>query len=233
MKAIILAGGRGKRLGALCRYRPKPMLLIGGRPFLEYLLAWLKSYGFRHIIICSGYLSGQIEEYFGPGEKIGLKIEYSVEKKPLGTGGALRQARSHIDGDFILLNGDSFVAADLKDMLAYHYSKGNKITMAVARVDNPKRYGRVAVDTDGQVVNFNEKSGEGEFINAGLYICRRDLLKKLPEEGKVSLERDVFFHLGKGWIGAYKTSGFFIDMGTVSDYRRLKSMSDRLFYLFE
>ena len=225
VKAVILAGGKGKRLGALSQHRPKPMRLIKGHPFLEYLLAWLKQYGFTDIIISSGYLSEHIEEYFGTGKKFGMKINYVVEKNPLGTAGALYNARRHINGDFILLNGDSFINAGLKDMVNYHYLKKNKITMAVTRANNIKRYGRVEIDNNGRITNFSEKSGKGKFINAGVYICSRDLFKKLLRRFPSSLEKDIFPYLGKAWIRAYKVNKFFMDIGTVKDYSRLKSMS--------
>jgi len=228
MKVVILAGGRGKRLGALSQHRPKPMLLINGHPFLEYLLAWLKQYNFTDIIICSGYLSSLVEEYFGSGKNFGIKINYIAEKKPLGTAGALYKARNYINGNFVLMNGDSFINVNLKDMLDYHCRKKNKITMAVTKVNNIKRYGRVEVDNKGRIINFSEKTGKGKFINAGVYICHRDLLKKLPRRFPSSLERDVFPYLAKDWIRAYKVHKFFIDIGTVSDYSRLKSMGSRL-----
>lgn len=228
MKVVILAGGRGKRLGVLSQYRPKPMFLIRGHPFLEYLLAWLKQYNFKDVIICSGYLSRLIEEYFGTGKNFGMRINYVVEKKVLGTAGAIYKASSYIDGDFVLLNGDSFINVNLRDMLGYHYRKKDKITMAVTKANNIKRYGRVEVDNNGRIINFSEKSGKGKFINAGLYICSRDILKKLPRRFPSSLERDVFPDLPKDWIRAYKAHKFFIDIGTVSDYCRLKSMSGRL-----
>lgn len=226
---MILAGGRGKRLGALSRHRPKPMLLIKGHPFLEYLLAWLRRYGLKDIIICSGYLSKLIEKYFGSGRDLGLKIKYVVEEKPLGTAGALRHARRYIDGDFVLLNGDTFIDINLKDMIAYHYKKNNKVTMAVTKMDNSKRYGKIQIDNYGRVISFNEKSKEGQLINAGLYICNSDLLKKLPQRGMASLERNVFPYLGKNWIGAYKTDSFFIDIGTVSDYCRFKAIAHKFY----
>jgi NDP-sugar pyrophosphorylase family protein len=100
--------------------------------------------------------------------------------------------------------------------------------MAIVKENRSSRYGRVAVDEKGRVVNFREKSGKEGFINAGLYICHRDLLKRLPARGAVSLERDVFPRLGKDWLGSYKTKGFFIDIGTVKDYSRLKSKAGRL-----
>lgn len=228
MKAVILAGGRGKRLGVLSRYRPKPMLFIKGRPFLEYILARLKRYNFTDVIICTGYLSESIERYFGNGKNFGMRINYSAEKKPLGTAGALRKISSSIDGDFILLNGDSFINVDLSDMLEFHYRKRSRVTMAVTRLNNTGRYGRVEIDDDGYIARFSEKSGNGNFINAGLYICNRNLLKKLPPGYPSSLEREVFPHLQRGWILAYKTSSFFIDIGTVRDYCRLKAMSGKL-----
>lgn len=234
MKALILAGGRGKRLGAISRYRAKPMLLIKGRPFLEHILAWLKRYGFRDVVICTGYLSKQIEEYFGSGKDFGLKINYSIEKKFLGTAGGLRNAKDYIKGDFIFLNADTFIDLDLKDMVDYHYQKKNKLTMAIARVSNLRRYGRVEVDNEGRIISFSEKSGQGNYkykklskveglINAGVYVSGIDLLKKIPSKSPASLERDVFPNLGRNWIGAYRTDSFFIDIGTVSDYHRLKS----------
>lgn len=226
-----MAGGRGKRLGVLSRYRPKPILLVKGHPFLEYLLSWLKQYGFTDIIICSGYLSKRIEEYFGEGKDFSLNIRYAVEKRPLGTAGAIQKIRNVINGDFILLNGDSFIDVNLKDMIDFHYKKKNKITMAVTKANNLKRFGRVEIDSNGYIVNFSEKSGKGEFINAGLYICCRDLLKKLPHTFPSSLEKDVFPRLSKAWLRAYKTNKFFIDIGTVSDYSRLKSMCEHLPHL--
>src|SRR3989344_1292210 len=138
MQVVILAGGLGIRLRPLTQSLPKPMVLIKGKPFLEYQLEMLKKNGFKDFILCTGYLGEKIEEYFGNGEKIGIHIKYSKENMPLGTGGALKNGQKLLEDEFILVYGDSFLYMDYQ-LLITDFNESKKLAMSVVFKNNGHR----------------------------------------------------------------------------------------------
>src|ERR1051325_4111345 len=118
MQTVILAGGRGTRLGAMTKEGPKPMIRIAGAPYLEYQLKLLVSQGFYDVVILTGYLGEQIEDYFKDGKDLGLSIRYSRERQPLGTGGALRAAKELLSDKFLVIYGDSYLPIDYREVLS-------------------------------------------------------------------------------------------------------------------
>ncbi len=232
MKAIILAGGEGTRLKKVISEMPKPMAPVSNRPFLEYLVLQLRQGGIGDIILSTCYRKEVVKSYFGRGEKWGVRITYSEEEKPLGTGGALRKAADLLGpgpGPVMVLNGDSFLEADLRELIEFHTSRDACATMGLAFMEDTSRYGRVETDTGGKVVRFAEKSsGAPGFINGGVYIFNKEILTSIPE-GKASLEIEVLPHLvGKGLYGM-EIKGFFRDIGIPDDYLDLKEKPQRLF----
>ena len=223
MKAIILAGGEGKRLRPVINDIPKPMAPIKGKPFLEYIILQLKSQNLKDIIISTGYKGSIIKNYFQDGGNWDLNIEYSEEDKPLGTGGALRKAGKLIDDDqFIVMNGDSYFDIEFKQLISFHEDKQAVTTIGLAYVETLERYGHVEVGNNGEITEFIEKgdSVSAGHVNGGIYILSSEFIKKIPF-GQVSLETEVFPNLiNKGLFGV-KFKSFFIDIGKPEEYERI------------
>lgn len=227
MKAIILAGGKGKRLREIIKDVPKPMAPVGGRPFLEFLILQLFRYNIKDIVLSVGYKAEAIKSYFDNGKKWGVNIIYSEEYEPLGTGGAVRKASELIEDDeFIVMNGDSFLDMDLGRFIACHREKKASATIGLAYVDDTGRYGRVETGKTGKITGFTEKGIKGPgYINGGVYLFSRKVMNNAPD-GNVSLEEDVFpVLLGHGLYGM-EVKGFFKDIGIPEDYRSLCNDKD-------
>lgn len=226
--AIVLAGGFGTRLRGILPDLPKPLAPVRGRPFLAYLLDQLGEAGWTRAILCLHYKSEQIiealDDSHGP-----LKLEYSVETEPLGTGGAVRLALSKVNAPrFLLLNGDSFCAAPLAEFAAFHRAHGRPASIVSVRVPDSARYGRLEMGSDGRVRAFSEKQashGEG-FINAGIYILESALVESIPTGRPVSLESEMFPSWLPHGLMAWETSAPFIDIGTPESYARVESYLD-------
>lgn len=229
MKAILLAGGAGLRLREVVPDLPKPMAPVGGRPFLEYLVMQLVRWGVKEMVLSVGYKKEAVKSYFGRGERWSVRIEYSEEDEPLGTGGALRKAAGLIrEGHFITMNGDSFLDMDFKKIISYHESAGASVTMGLVRVSDVGRYGCVEVGETGEILRFIEKGKGGNgIINGGIYICNRAIIDMIPD-GNVSLEKDVLPNLiNKGLYGMV-SNGFFIDIGIPRDYLMVCERPEKL-----
>ena len=141
MKAVIIAGGLGTRLRPLTNNTPKPMLPIGEKPILEHLVNWTKKGGIKSVILCVSYLKESIEDYFGDGEKFGVKIEYAISKKQLATAGQLKTAEKFIDDDFVCMYGDSIFNFSLRSMIKQHSIKKSFVTMSLNEHKTTLPYG--------------------------------------------------------------------------------------------
>lgn len=223
LKAVVLAGGQGLRLQKVVRDVPKPMASVAGKPFLEYLLLHLVRWDFREIVLCIGYKGEIIKTHFGTGERWGVKIEYSEEEEPLGTGGALREAFELIDDDlFLVMNGDSFFEVNPAQIAAYHKDKKATATIGLAHVDDVRRYGKVELNLEGEIVGFSEKTSGGRgVINGGVYVFSDEIINKIPP-GNISLERQVFPVLIRNGLYGMVAKGVFIDIGVPQDYLDLR-----------
>ncbi len=170
--AIVLAGGVGSRLRSVVSDRPKVLAAVRGRPFLAYLLDVLEEAGIRKVVLCTGYMAAQVEETFGPAFGK-MRIVYSRESTPLGTGGAVRAAAARIAAESVLvMNGDSFCEVDLPAMAAAHRAREAEATILLTEIRDARRFGRVQIGDDGRVLAFEEKSARGGpgWINAGVYL---------------------------------------------------------------
>jgi D-glycero-alpha-D-manno-heptose 1-phosphate guanylyltransferase len=219
--AAILAGGLGTRLQSVVADRPKVLALIAGRPYLAYLLDQLAVQGVRDVVLLTGYRAGQVRDTFG--ETYGkMRLHYSVEPSPLGTAGALRHALALFRvPQVLLLNGDSYIEVDFAALLEQHDRQKADVSLVLCRVDDTCRFGRVEVDADGRVVRFEEKRTDSSsgWINAGVYLFRRDLITSIPPARAVSLERDVLPRwITTGRVQAYQTTARFLDIGTPESY---------------
>jgi mannose-1-phosphate guanylyltransferase len=183
MQAVILAGGFGKRLAPLTSEVPKPLLPVGGRPILVRQIEWLRGFGVADVVLTVGYLKHKIFEALGDGRKLGVRIFYSVEEEPLGTGGAVKNAEPFITDDvFVVLNGDVLTNLSL-DKLVETLGDADG---AIALVPLRSPYGVVEYDKDGHITRFREKPLlEGFYINAGVYALRRRILAELPDRGNI------------------------------------------------
>jgi len=223
MKAIILAGGQGKRLRSVINDIPKPMAPIKDKPFLEYLILQLKKQNIKDIIISTGYRGHIIKSYFQDGGNWDINIEYSEEDKPLGTGGALRKAGELIsDEQFIVMNGDSYFDIEFNQLISFHEGKQAVTTIGLAYVETIERYGQVEIGNDGEITKFIEKgnSVSSGYINGGIYILTSELINKIPL-GKVSLETEVFPNLINEGLFGVKFKSFFVDIGNPEEYQRI------------
>jgi len=230
MQALILAGGLGTRLRKVANNCPKPMMQVGGSPFLEYLILQLKRYDLTEIVLSIGYLGDKIREYFQNGKKWGVKIRYSEEKAPLGTGGAVKLAGSLIEADvFLVLNGDSYLDINLNQLIEFHELQEALATLALVEVHNPDRYGLVEIDKDYHITNFREKGAvsKSSLINGGIYIFHKKIFGFIPE-GNISLEKNIFpILMGKCFYGE-PHKAYFIDIGTPEEYDRVQKEFWRL-----
>lgn len=218
--AVILAGGLGTRLKSVVVDRPKALAKIGDRPFLTYLLEKLAATGIKNVVLSIGYLGEQIKTTFGDSYK-NLNLFYSQETSPLGTGGALRLALPLVQSDSILvMNGDSFCDASLSEFFSDYCHRNAEVSLLLTQVSDTSRYGRVKLDTNGKLNSFAEKAnsnGSG-WINAGIYLIKRQKVAEIPENSFVSLEKEMFPAWIESGIYGYQASGRFIDIGTPESY---------------
>ena len=225
IRAFVICGGR-TRLRPLLGDRPKSMALISGTPFLQLLLDRLRSQGIDDVILGTGYMAEKIERYFGSGTKFAMRIRYSREHEPLGTGGALKLAEPLIGDPVLVLNGDSYVEWNLLPMLELFTDKHADIVLVLHAVADVTRYGSVTLDRDGRVAEFTEKgirAGPG-LINAGVYLLGKQIVRDLPAGTAISLEREVFPRLLDRRAYGLVCTGLFIDIGIPDDLKRAQTL---------
>jgi D-glycero-alpha-D-manno-heptose 1-phosphate guanylyltransferase len=231
--AIVLAGGLGTRLRDVVSAVPKSMAPINGRPFLEYQLDYLISYGLKNFVLAVGYLNEKIINHFGTCYR-GASIDYSIENLPLGTGGALSLALKHMEfgSDFLVLNGDTFFNIDLMQMVCKHESNMSAWTFAVFKSDDANRYTAITASETGQVTSFENKSKEKSFfVNGGIYLTNRDFVSSIlpPVLISQSLEIDIFPSMlsNDSKVFIYQSDAKFIDIGIPKDYERADDLIGR------
>ena len=196
MKAIILAGGFGTRLRRIVYDKPKSMAPIAGIPFLEHQIRLLKNQGITEFVILVSYMADKIKSYFGNGNSLGVNITYSEEEIPLGTAGAIKKAKDYIDDTFLVLSGDSYVKANLNEVLKFHKAHEGEFTMLLK-----KEYGPTdslsALMEGTQINNFTEKKNPPALVNGGMYIFEPSILKYIDSEKNISLEKEILPLLAK------------------------------------
>ena len=224
MKAMILIGGFGTRLRPLTCNTPKPLLPVINKPFLLYQIELIKKHGIKDIILCMAYLPLEFKRYFGDGKKFGVNISYAIEKMPLGTGGAIKNAEKYVDCPVLIFNGDVLTDLDLTDLIKYHKQKKSKATITLVEVDDPTSFGLVETNKNGNILQFLEKPSANQItcntINAGTYIFEPEILKEIPENTVYSVERGLFPNLlnKKYPFYGFVYSGYWIDIGTMEKY---------------
>ena len=237
MKAILLAGGKGTRLRPLTLHTPKPIVPIFDRPFLRYQIELLKQIpDITEIILSLNYQPRRIEEIFGDGADVGIKLRYLVEPAPLGTAGAVKFAEEYLDDSVVVFNGDVLTQIDLPSVIALHRERKAKATIVLTPVENPTAYGLVETDPEGNITRFLEKPKPEEItcdtINAGIYVLEPDTLDRIPKDTNWSIERSYFPSLveRKETFVAYVYRGYWIDIGTPEKYVAVhRDIMDRRF----
>ncbi|MBC7694913.1 MAG: nucleotidyltransferase family protein [Burkholderiales bacterium] len=226
-EAIILAGGFGTRLQSVVNDVPKPMAPVNNVPFLNYIFDYLNDYGIEHVVLSTGYLSEKIHHYFKSAYK-DIKISYTKEEVPLGTGGGIRLAMEKcMENEVLVLNGDSFFDVDLHSYYKQYIVSGANCSLALRSVDNAARYGTIELGEKNVILSFKEKDSfekEG-LINGGVYILNRELFLKDTKPGiPFSIEKDFYeARIKEIHIFGFEYSGYFIDIGIPEDYKKAQT----------
>ena len=218
--AILLVGGFGTRLMPLTKNTPKPMLTVAGVPVTEHQLAMAKSAGITEIVLATSYLSEVFIPYFGDGSKWGMKIKYAVEEKPLGTGGAIRNAAQLLESDesVVVLNGDVLSSHNVAEQIRQHEAHDADVTLHLTQVEDARAFGCVPTDGDGRVTAFLEKMENPltNQINAGCYVFNPHVISTIPLDTVVSVERETFPQLvdSGAKVFGYLENAYWLDIGT-------------------
>jgi NDP-sugar pyrophosphorylase family protein len=227
LKAVILVGGPGTRLQPLTFTVPKSLVPVLNRPVMEHMIAYLRQFGVEDIILTLNYLPDAIRSCFGDGRDFGVRLTYCLEKEPMGTAGAVKNAAAYLDGPCIVLNGDIFTEMDLAGMYFFHAKNKARATIALTWVDNPGAFGVVETDRNYKVKAFIEKPPPGtettNWINAGTYILEPEVLGYIPSGRHYMFEKGLFPGLldaGEPVFG-FPYRGYWLDMGTLDKYFRL------------
>jgi NDP-sugar pyrophosphorylase family protein len=231
MKGIIIAGGLGTRLRPLTYHRPKPLVPVVNRPFLEYQVALLREHGLDDIVFATNFMADMIESHFGDGGRFGVRMRYAIEDQPLGTGGAIRNAANLFPGESVaVFNGDILTDFDLSRILDFHRDRGAIATITLAEVPSPNPFGVLILDAAGQVqewcepseaakkalaANPNQPQTGTDLINAGFYVLGPAFLERIPNGKPSSVERDIYPALlaERAAIYGIAPGGFWMDVG--------------------
>ena len=229
MKAVVMAGGDGARLRPLTIGRPKPMVPLVNKPVMLHILELLKQHGITEIVVTLRYLANVIQDFFGDGHHLGLKLTYVVEDSPLGTAGSVRHAAEYLDETFLVISGDALTDFNLQAIIDAHKERNVMTTLALAHVPNPLEYGVVVTNEHGYVSRFLEKPGWAELIsdtvNTGIYVLEPEALELIPSTGQYDFSNELFpLMLQKGIpIYGHVAEGYWCDVGNIPEYQRATS----------
>jgi mannose-1-phosphate guanylyltransferase len=222
VQAVILVGGEGTRLRPLTSRLPKPIVQLVDRPFIVYMLEWLRGHGVEDVVMSCGFRATQVRDVLGDGSALGIRLRFVEEREPRGTAGALKVAQDLLDERFLVLNGDVLTDIDLTAQIAQHEHTGARGTLALVAVDDPTAYGLVRLDDDGAVSEFVEKPRPDEvdtnMISAGAYVLEREILDLVPAERNVSIEREVWPMLVGDGLYGFESHAYWLDIGTPERY---------------
>src|ERR687893_231737 len=225
MQAVVLVGGQGTRLRPVTYDIPKALVPLRNRPFMGYMLDFLRGGGLSGAVLSLGYLPDPIQEYLGGKQDLdGFSVDYAVEDRALGTAGGIKNAERYLDGDtFVVVNGDVLAGMDLRKAIEIHKTSDALATVTLTSVEDPTAYGLVEVDHDMVVHRFIEKPAADEvttnLVNAGIYVLEPQVLGMIPPAQEVSIEREIFPELqAMGLLRAYISSSYWRDIGTPRSY---------------
>jgi mannose-1-phosphate guanylyltransferase len=222
VQALILAGGEGTRLRPLTTTHPKPVVPLVDRPFIGFMLDWLRGHGVTDVVMSCGHMADGVRNVLGDGSGFGIRLQFVEEPSPLGTGGALKFAEELLEDRFLMLNGDVLTDIDLTAQLRQHEETSATATLALYPVDDPSAYGLVRLTPDNQVTEFVEKPSADQIdtnnISAGAYVLERSVLDMLVAGERASIERDVFPRLVGNGLYGFVGDGYWMDIGTPDRY---------------
>ena len=222
MQAVILVGGEGTRLRPLTATVPKPVVPLVDRPFIVYMLEWLRRHGVDDVIMSCGFKADRVRDALGDGSQFGLALRYLEEPEPRGTAGALKYAEEHLAERFLMLNGDVLSDMDLSAQVAQHEATGATATLALVPVEDPSAYGLVRIGGDNAVKGFLEKPSPEEIdtdlISAGAYVLDRSILDLIAPDLNVSIEREIWPQLVGNGLYAFPHQAYWLDIGTPQTY---------------
>ncbi len=226
MKAVILCGGKGTRLRPYTHTLPKPMLRLGRKPLLQYIVEYLVREGVTEAVMTVGHMKEQIIDYFGDGKQFGLKITYSVEENELGTAGSVKNALKKFNAgdDFFILMGDQLTSLELKKMMDYHQKNGGVLTMGLKQTGIPFQYGTAEISESNEVVGFQEKPIMQNLINVGIYAANKRVINYLPEKGDFALNVFPSLMKDKRKIVGFVFDDYWIDVGSLHDYEHVNKI---------
>jgi mannose-1-phosphate guanylyltransferase/phosphomannomutase len=225
VRALIIAGGAGTRLRPLTYRIPKPVIPVVNKPLVQHQIEFLKKHGIREIILSLYYLAGEIKKVLGDGSGLGVKLFYSVEKKPLGTGGAVKKAAPFFKGEpLIVLNGDIITELALDEVLDFYHKNQASLVLVLTPVEDPTHYGLVVTSKNGRIEKFLEKPSWDEVtvrtINAGTYVMNPEILNRWLETKEFSFERELFPRLVAqgGRCFGFVNRKYWMDLGSPVKY---------------
>jgi len=233
LQVVILAGGKGTRLKPMTMTIPKPMMKINGVPFLEILIKLLKMKRISNVVMCVGYLSNVIEDYFQSGKNFNVEIKYSHEKDLLGTAGAIKNSENFLENEFIVINGDTFVDIDYTKLITFAQEKGKICTMCgyVNDQKNTEYVNNLLIDSKGNVSKYvkDEELSELNCIDIGVYYFQKKTLDFFENKKPLSLEFDVFPKLiAQNQVAGFATHEKFYDIGTLSRVKKFSEICKKL-----
>jgi NDP-sugar pyrophosphorylase family protein len=220
MRVIILSGGKGVRLAPLTEVIPKPLVPIGGMPILEIVIRQLKAQGFQKITLAVGYMSELIKAYFQDGSSLGVEIDYSYEKEPLGTAGPLALI-DHLDDTFMVMNADVLTNINYQEFVHYHRAQKGLTTIAAFEKQTKIDLGVIVKNGDGQVKDYIEKPSYKHLVSMGIYIFEPQVLELIPKRVYLDFPDLVRRLLGASQpVHYYHFLGYWLDIGRHDDYAK-------------
>ena len=228
MRAIVLAGGKGKRLNPYTYVLPKPLMPIGEMPILELVIMQLKKGGFNHITIAVSHLASLIQAFFGDGSKWNIKIDYFYEEQPLGTAGCISQI-PNLEDDFLVMNGDVFCNINFSDFINYHRKHQGLVTIATFQRQQQVNFGVIKADSDNIVTDYIEKPLQELMVSMGIYLIKPEIREFFVDNECVDFP-DIIKRLlnNQKRVTTYPDTEYWLDIGREDDYRKASTDFEQL-----
>ncbi len=226
MKAVVMAGGEGSRLRPLTVGRPKPLVPIGNKPVMGHIFDLLKSHGITEVVVTLQYMPTSVQDYFGNGSSLGMKITYVVEEVPLGTAGSVKNAARYLDETFLVVSGDAMTDFNLRSIVDTHRERQAMASLVLYHVANPREFGVIVTDPEGRITQFLEKPDWGDVIsdtvNTGIYVLEPEVLDLIPDDAPYDFSSELFPQMLAEGLPLYGTiaDGYWCDVGNISEYMR-------------
>ncbi len=229
MQAVILAGGKGRRLYPFTKEIPKPLVEVSGQPIIELLLRQMQSCGVHEVIIALNHMADQIKDVVGDGSRLGIKVRYSHEEKELSTVAPLKLIDA-LDNNFIVTNGDILTDFNFADLMKKHAESNRELTVAVTNRCHNIDYGVIETNQDGNIVSFTEKPKSNYLVSCGMYAFSKTILEYIPDNIPFGFDNLMFTLLEKKIpINTYLFEKFWLDIGRPADYEKAQTEYKKYF----